>query len=197
MARHRPLLSLTAMGLVDALFVGRLGTEELAAVGSRSRSCTSSRGAARRPAGREGGRRAALRAGDSAGLDRAAWTSFGLAAALGVLGLTASWWVLPVAHASGAPRAVAELAERYVLIRAHGAPLVFVFQAMQVAFQGRGNTRTPMAAVLISNVATIALEPFLIFGPARSRGWASKGRRSPTRRGRGSVRSRSWVRSCG
>jgi Na+-driven multidrug efflux pump len=29
------LLSLTAMGLVDALFVGRLGTDELAAVGLR------------------------------------------------------------------------------------------------------------------------------------------------------------------
>lgn len=170
------LLSLTAMGLVDALFVGRLGTDELAAVGLAIPLVYLIFAA---PLGVLLGAKVVVAqrfgAGDSAGLDRAAWTSFGLAAALGALGLTAGWWVLPVAHASGAPPAVADLAERYVLIRAHGAPLVFVFQAMQVAFQGRGNTRTPMAAVLISNVATIALEPFLIFGAGPFAGMGIEG----------------------
>jgi multidrug resistance protein, MATE family len=159
------LLSLTAMGLVDALFVGRLGTNELAAVGLAIPLVYLILAA---PFGILLGAKVVVAqrfgAADALGVERAAWSSLGLGAVLGLLGLSAGLWVLPLARATGAPEAVAVLAERYVLIRAHGAVLVFVFQAMQGAFQGRGNTRTPMAAVLLSNVATIALEPFLIFG---------------------------------
>jgi hypothetical protein len=87
------LLSLTAMGLVDALFVGRLGTDQLAAVGLAIPLVYLIFAA---PLGVLLGAKVVVAqrfgAGDSAGLDRAAWTSFGLAAALGVLGLTAGWW---------------------------------------------------------------------------------------------------------
>ena len=102
------------------------------------------------------------------------------------------------------PPAVAVLAERYVLIRAHGAVLVFAFQAMQVAFQGRGNTRTPMAAVLLSNLATIALEPFLIFGAGPFAGMGIEGAALANTAGQGIgalalvgpfVRAHPWTRA--
>jgi multidrug resistance protein, MATE family len=170
------LLSLTAMGLVDALFLGRLGTDELAAVGLGIPLVYLILAA---PLGGLLGAKVVVArrfgAGDMLGVERAAWVSLALACALGLLGLTANAWVLPLARLSGAPPAVAELAERYVLIRAHGSVLVFAFQAMQVAFQGRGNTRTPMAAVLLSNVATIALEPLLIFGAGPVAGMGIEG----------------------
>jgi MATE family multidrug resistance protein len=170
------LLSLTAMGLVDAIFLGRLGTEQLAAVGLGIPLVYLILAG---PLGILLGAKVAVAqrfgAQDARGVDRAAWLSLGIAAVLGVLGLGADLWVLPLARATGAPEAVALLAEDYVLIRAHGAALVFVFQALQAAFQARGNTRTPMAAVLLANVATIALEPVLIFGAGPVSGMGIQG----------------------
>jgi multidrug resistance protein, MATE family len=47
-------------------------------------------------------------------------------------------------------------------------------------FSGRGDTRTPMVASLVANLANIALDYALIFGRGVFRRGASRGRRSAT-----------------
>jgi len=167
------MLSYTVMGVVDTLFVGRLGTAPLAAVGLaipavhvlQSFPNGLMRGVKVNVAQRSG-------AGDHRAAFAFGWQGLWLAAAFGIL-------VSAVASAGpglfawlGAGPAVAELAAEYFAVRILAAPVVFASVAITAWFQGRGDTRTPMVAALIGNGLNIALDPLLIFGVGS---WAGLG----------------------
>ncbi len=159
------MLSFTAMGVVDTLFVGWLGTGPLAAVGlatiavhlvqsfgvgvlSGARVSVSQRWGAE---DRDGARRVAL-AALRGGLV--------LGAGVAVLGSSSG----PLLAALGATGEVLGHAEDYVLARLLGAPGVMATFALGAWFQGRGDTRTPMRATVLANALNIVLDPMLIYG---------------------------------
>jgi MATE family multidrug resistance protein len=159
------MLSFTLMSVVDTLFVARLGTAPLAAVGFASTLVFTSQSFG-------GGLMAGLRvvvaqlhgAGEHERGIIAAWqglwlaTGFGLLVALLCLaGPSVFGWL-------GASETVATYADEFFSIRILGAPVVLVTMGLSSWFQGRGDTRTPMNATLLANGLNIILDPILIFG---------------------------------
>jgi putative MATE family efflux protein len=156
-----PLLS-----LVDTAFVGRLGAEQLAALGVASAVFgvaffvfnfleygTTSEVA--RAIGR----------GDTAAAGRAVVTALSIAAVAGaavavVLLLAAG----AIMGAFGATPAVAGSGATYVVIRALAAPAVLIVRASHGAFRGFQDTKTPMVVALAANGLNLLLDPLLIFG---------------------------------
>ena len=159
------MLSYTAMSLVDTLYVGRLGTDALAAVGLaipvmmllvffgqgvlRAVKVTVAQ---------------ATGAEDHTTARSTAWQ--GVWAATGLtLAVYLLVPLLPVLMTwMGAGLAVTDLAVAYGLIRMLGVPGRYGYQALSGWFQGRGDTRTPMVAMVLANVINILLDPILIFG---------------------------------
>lgn len=159
------MLSRTAMTTADSLFVARLGTEPLAAVGLAG--VASFVGLAFGMGLLSGLKVVASQttgAGDHDRARRLVWQGGYLALGVGlaVMALAPLGPVLfPVL---GASDAVGELASGYYAVRLLGAPLVFLSWALTGWFQGRGDTRTPMVAAIGANALNIALDPLLIFG---------------------------------
>jgi MATE family multidrug resistance protein len=159
------MLSYTAMGLVDTLFVARLGTVHLAAVGFAATLVFTSQSFG-------GGLMAGVRvvvaqltgAGEHRQGTRAAWQGLWLAGVMGVVVAALSMLGPMIFVRMGASTAVALHADCFFAVRVLGAPVVFCSLALSAWFQGRGDTRTPMVATLISNGLNIALDPILIFG---------------------------------
>jgi len=159
------MLSYTAMSLVDTLYVGRLGTEALAAVGLaipvmlllvffgqgvlRAVKVTVAQ---------------ATGAQDHTTAQAAAWQ--GLWAAVGLTLMVYAMVPLlpPLMTFMGAGLAVTDLAVAYGAVRMLGTPGRYGYQALSGWFQGRGDTRTPMVAMVLANVFNIVLDPILIFG---------------------------------
>nr|CAB3475243.1 unnamed protein product [Digitaria exilis] len=56
------------------------------------------------------------------------------------------------------------LALRYLTLRALGAPAVLLSLAMQGVFRGFKDTKTPLYATVVGDLANIVLDPILIFG---------------------------------
>ncbi len=159
------MLSYTVMSVVDTLFVGRLGTAPLAAIGIAASTAFIVFGFA---FGLFGGLRVVVAQETGAGNDEAAdallWQGLGIAGAFGVLAASfAAVGPLLLPFLSGSPE-VAEQADIYFGIRVLGAPIVFVMVAVKSWFEGRGDTRTPMKANLVANGLNIAVDPILIFG---------------------------------
>lgn len=159
------MLSYTVMGVVDTLFVSRLGTGPLAAVGLAAIATHLvlafpnglMRGVKVNVAQRTG-------AGEHNEAMRLGWQGVYIAGAFGFLiaamaAMGPHWF-----ERLGASRAVGEWASSYFGVRVLGAPLVFGMGALTAWFQGRGDTRTPMAASLVANALNIALDPIFIFG---------------------------------
>ncbi len=159
------MLSYTAMSLVDTLYVGRLGTEALAAVGLaipvmmllvffgqgvlRAVKVTVAQ---------------ATGAEDHDTALSAAWQGTWMA-----IGLTLAVYLLipvlpPLMTLMGAGLAVTDLAVAYGAVRMLGVPGRYGYQALSGWFQGRGDTRTPMVAMVLANVVNIVVDPILIFG---------------------------------
>lgn len=159
------MLSYTLMSVVDTLFVSRLGTNPLAAVGLAAVLVffTQSFGA-----GLMGGVR--ILVAQSTGADQHAqaarfgWQGLWIAVPLGVAMTSLSLFPPALFGVLGATPEVAEYADQFFDIRVLGAPLVLMNLAMSAWFQGRGDTRTPMHATLIGNGINVALDPLLIFG---------------------------------
>jgi MATE family multidrug resistance protein len=159
------MLSYTAMTVADSLFVAQLGTAPLAAVGL---AATGAYLLNAFPIGLMGGARVQIAQSTGAGEHRRATAlacqAIGLALALG-LAVAA---LLPLAGAYlallGAGPAIVEHGTPYLQVRIASAPLVFGMFALQAWYQGRGDTRTPMVAVLVANALNIALDPVFIFG---------------------------------
>jgi MATE family multidrug resistance protein len=160
------MLSRTAMTTADTLFVGRLGTGPLAAIGLAG--VASFFGIAI-GMGLLGGVNVAVAhrtgSGDHDGVRAFWWQSMWLALGMGVLVAATFWvgpWVFPVLGAEST--ATVELASSYFSIRVLGAPLAFGNFALTAWLQGRGDTRTPMVATVLANLLNIALDPLFIFG---------------------------------
>lgn len=159
------MLSYTCTSLVDVLVVGWLGTTELAAVGlavtglylvramglgvlSGSRIATSQATGAERH--------------DDA--ERYGWHTLYMALTFGVMVLPATLISGPLFMASGATTEVAAMATSYMNIMLFGAVFTFLLFGLTAWYQGRGDTRTPMVANVLSNVLNGALTPVLVFG---------------------------------
>jgi len=159
------MLSYTAMGLVDALFVGQLGTAALAAVGLGSTVghlvqaggiglVSGTRVAVSQAHGAEEPERARL----------SAWSGIRLAALLGAIAPLACFGVGPLLTVLGAEGDVWRIAVEWSQVRILAVPFLLGTVALSGWFQGRGDTRTPMVATLVANGVNIALDPLLIFG---------------------------------
>jgi MATE family multidrug resistance protein len=153
------------MSVVDTLFVSRLGTEPLAAVGLASILVFFSQSFG---AGLMGGVRVlvsqATGADDHSTARRFAWQGLWIALPLGVAMSTLSLLPPSLFHVLGATDVVANYADDFFSIRVLGAPLVLINIALSAWFQGRGDTKTPMRSTLLGNAINIGLDPLLIFG---------------------------------
>lgn len=159
------MLSYTAMTVADSIFVGRLGTAPLAAIGLSAAMIHATTAFGH---GLIGGMR--VNVAKSTGANQPveagihAWQGLWIALVFGVVCATAAPlgpWIFPW---MGGSAEVSALASEYYAIRTLGAPIVFLFVALSGWFQGRGNTRTPMVASVLGNLVNIALDPVLIFG---------------------------------
>lgn len=159
------MLSYTAMGLVDTLFVGRLGTAPLAAVGLAAVVVFLLQAF---PMGLMAGARVVVSQGHGAGdadrARRAARLAVVVGLGLGGLGALVGSLGAPLLSAMGAEGAVLEHGEGYLRVRMLGAPGVLLTWAVGAWFQGRGDTRTPMRATLLANALNVLLDPIFIFG---------------------------------
>jgi MATE family multidrug resistance protein len=157
------MLSLTAMNVVGTLFVVQVGTDAVAGTGlampASYLAFTLGLGLARAikietaqstGAGRDTGRLAvqALWIALLSGLFAWLFIPFG-PLLLGWFGADAS--VLPYAHS-------------YFWSRLLGAPAVIGLAALTSWFQGRGDTKTPMAAALVGNLVNVALDALFVLG---------------------------------
>jgi multidrug resistance protein, MATE family len=175
-ASHRQLLALAGpnlvsmmsyslLALVNAIWVGQLGTAELGAIGV---AMTVLYGVSSFPLGLLGAVRTPVATFVGAGrLDlarRTSWQGIWLALGLGLLALPLANLGPVVFPWMGVSDAVLGPASEYAFVRLLGAPLWFAVTALQAAFQGRGDSRTPMAATLVANVVNLVVDPILVFG---------------------------------
>jgi multidrug resistance protein, MATE family len=159
------MLSYSAMTLAGTLFVGRLGPVALAAVGLGGIAAFTvicfGFGLLRAV-------KVLVSQAIGAGQHRQipAFVGAGIVAAL-VLGLAAilGGQVLSLALPGLSRESRAgELAAEYLTIRNLGAPFALVAVALREARYGLGDSRSPMVATVVANVANIALDALLIFG---------------------------------
>lgn len=159
------MLSHTAMALADTLFVGWMGTEPLAAVGLAIIGCYLV-GAA--PMGLYAGVRVriahAVGARRLAHARRLAWQGLWLVVPFALIAWALIGFAGTFMRLLGAEGAVIEHGEAFLVARLAVMPLLFVFVALQAWFNGRGETRVPMAAVLLGNGVNVLLDPVLIYG---------------------------------
>ncbi len=159
------MLSFTAMDLADTLFVGWLGTVELAAVGLAATvlfllqcffmgslqgvSIVSSHAK-----GAENLNRAR----------RAAVTGLFLAVPAGLFVVSTSFMDVWIFALMGGEAVVQAVASDYFSVRVWGVPFLFIMLAICNHYQGLGDTRTPMKINLVANGLNILLTPMLIYG---------------------------------
>ncbi len=157
-------LSYAIMSLVDTLFVGRLGTAELAGVALGSTAFFSvicfgmglmkgSKVLVSQAVGR----------GDPEDAERHAAAALALGLGLALVTMLAGIAVAEVlpAIASGA---AGEHARAYARVRALGALPLMVYYALREVRYGFGDSRGPMNAVLVGNGLNIGLDALFLFG---------------------------------
>jgi len=159
------LLSVSAMTLVDTLFIGWLGSTELAAVGLGGMGVftvvsfgIALFGAARVRVGEAVGQ------GDQAVVRSELGAFLRVALVLGVISSVVAALVaelLPL-FTRGGPTIT--LAQEYMSIRALSCPLVLVTQALAQWRQACGDSAGPMRVTLVANLVHLPLDALLIFG---------------------------------
>ncbi len=159
------MVSYSLMSAADAVFVGRLGTVPLAAIGL---AVTTTWLFLALPVGLLRGVRVAVSQATGAErtltADALGWQALWLAIGAGVivgLAAQASPWIFSVLGAT--PEVSAE-AWIYFQIRALAAPVALVELALTAWFEGRGDTRTPMRVNVTSNLLWVALDAVLVPG---------------------------------
>jgi MATE family multidrug resistance protein len=159
------MLSYTAMGLVDTLFVGQVGTAALAAVGLGSITAHFVQGGG---VGLVSGTRVLVSqrhgAGDAEGARVAAWSGLRVAAVLSLLAPLSVFALGPALALLGAEGSVHAIAVDWTRIRVAAVPFLLMSVALSAWFQGRGDTRTPMVSTLVANGVNIALDPIFVWG---------------------------------
>jgi MATE family multidrug resistance protein len=170
------MMSFTATLVVDSLFVARLGTEPLAALGIAGPATYLCYGFAM---GLLRGVKVAVAqrtgAGDSDAVRRLLGQGVLVASLLGFALVVLAPLSSLVVAALGATDAVAQHATGYVAARAVGAPLAFVRLALSAWYEGRGDTKATMRSMLATNGANVVLAPLLIFGPGPFPAWGVAG----------------------
>jgi MATE family multidrug resistance protein len=167
--------SLTLLSVVNAAWVGRLGTAELGAVGVATTWVylvvsfpVGLLNAIRTPVSHRVG------AGDLDGANAFTWQGVWLALGLGLAAVPCSLLGGVVFPWLGASPEVVDAAAAYGAVRLLGAPLHFLVVALGAGFQGRGDSRSPMVANVLANLVNAVLDPVLVFGwgPAPALGMA-------------------------
>jgi MATE family multidrug resistance protein len=154
------------VSLIDTAFVGRLGTDALAALGVSAAvfgvafalfnflAYGTTPLVAR-----------AVGEGDVARAGRISLTAGMLALAIGAVAVL---FLVPAAgavvEAMGAEGAARAGAESYVRIRALALPAVMVITAAHGIFRGFQDTKTPLVVTMALNLVNLVLDPLLIFG---------------------------------
>ncbi len=169
------MLSYTAMGVTDTLFVGQLGTAELAGTALAATGtillCSFFLGALR---GVKVLAAQATGAGQHALAVAAGWQGLWLAllggGSVALFGLGAEG----VAAVLGGSSEVQNHTATYFAIRCLAAPAWFALTALGECFQGVGDTRTPMRYTLLANGLNVALTAMMVpgFGPIPAMGVA-------------------------
>ncbi len=159
------MLSYVAMNVTDTLFVGQLGTEDLAAVGlAASQVFLAIMGFTGLLEGVRVGVAHATGAGRHADGRRLAWAGLAIADVAGALVATWAPFGEHIFAWLGASPAVAGKAASYFAWRIFAAPLLFVTVTLSCWFGGRGETQIPMRATLAGNATNILLDSILVFG---------------------------------
>ena len=159
------MLSYTAMGVFDTLYVGWLGKTELAAVGIATTAfflinalfLGTLRGVKVVSAQSTG-------ADDEASAVSAGWVGAALAVPFGLVVVGLSLFDGAIFAALGGTDAVQRLGREYFGMRVMGAGFWYVTIALCNYYQGTGDTKTPMKVNLIANGANVVLDPMFIFG---------------------------------
>jgi MATE family multidrug resistance protein len=159
------MVSYSLMSAADAVFVGRLGTVPLAAIGL---AVTTTWLFLAMPVGLLRGVRVAVAQATGAERFRTAdalgWQAIWLALGTGLLvaaAAMASPWIFTLL---GATPEVAAEALTYFRIRGLLAPIALLDLGLTAWFEGRGDTRTPMRANVAANIAWIVLDAVLVNG---------------------------------
>ncbi|MBV6520641.1 MAG: Multidrug export protein MepA [Gemmatimonadaceae bacterium] len=84
-----------------------------------------------------------------------------LGAALGIIGALGVDWLFTLMRT---PPEVTALGRDYLRTYLLGLPFIFGYFAVDAAFRAAGDTRTPLALLLVSVVCTLVLDPVLILG---------------------------------
>ncbi len=153
------------VSLIDTVFVGRLGTVELAALGLNAAIFSLAfflfifLAYGTTPlVGRALGR------GDAEGAGRTVTQAFTVALLIGVVVLALlQLFAEPILSLMGAGEDTAEPALRYLRIRALATPAVMLITAGNGAFRGFLDTRTPLWLSLGVSCLNLILDPLLIF----------------------------------
>jgi MATE family multidrug resistance protein len=152
------MLSLSLLNAVDTLFVGHIGAAALSgvALGSITTFTLFCFGLGLLRAGKiavaqavGAGRRDA----DVAYLGASIWVGLGVGCATALIGQALAWLLPMLTSSAESGRAAYE----YAALRMLGAPFVLLAAALRETRHGLGDTRAPMAAAVISNLANVAL----------------------------------------
>jgi MATE family multidrug resistance protein len=159
-------IMVTAMGVVDSVIVGRLGAAELGSVGLGGMwvwTLTSFF------VGTSSGVQTFVAQNHGAGrtLECGSWSWQGLASVVPLAGLAAAFIYF---FAESAIRmldpsdSIAPLATGYMQARAFGVMGITAASSLGAFFRGIGDTRTPLIATLIANLANLFLDFGLVYG---------------------------------
>jgi MATE family multidrug resistance protein len=159
------MLSFSAMTAVDTAFVGRFGADAIAAVGLGGvfafTVLTLGLGLVR-------GVKILVSQAVGAARDdlvpRHAAAGLWVATGVGLGSMAIGWLVAPWIHLVAASARAGELAGQYFAVRVSGALFVLWAASLREASQGTGDSRSPMAAALISNLVDIPLIALLVQG---------------------------------
>ena len=163
------LMSLVAeplTGLVDTIFIARLGAESLAALGAGTVVLSSIFWAfnflgigTQTEVAQAHGRKEEKRTAEIGGLATA------LSAAIGVLMMVGGLLLVPyLSTVMGAEGAVHDFASQYIQIRLFGSPAILVTLAAFGILRGLQDMSTPFQVAVSINILNIILDPLLIFG---------------------------------
>ncbi|TVP59716.1 MAG: MATE family efflux transporter, partial [Gemmatimonadales bacterium] len=161
------------VSIIDTIFVGRLGTVPLAALGVNTALFSMAfvvfnflaYGTTPRVA-------RAHAAGDTAEVGRSILQALTLAVGVGVIATVLLWTLArPLVALMGASGELEDPSLAYLRIRALAGPAVLLIMAGHGVFRGLQDTRTPLWITLGLNVVNLVLDPLLIFGF----GWGLEG----------------------